>query len=302
LAKAQFINLKQVPGQARGVVVLQGADVLRFLQGVLSNDVSSLPPGQAVAAALLTVKAQLVSEAIVVPGVPGLAEGVGLIVPEDRFEEVFAMLDRHIIMDDVRLERRPDLGCALVWPAGTAWGAPSSPVLRFSTVHPAPGDLLVGPEAALDAIGAEVGTADPEAFLRHRVQSAAPGWGHELTAGRLPPEMGYVHAVSYDKGCFMGQEPLARVQARGQVNRVMVRVRAPKQPAERVRLSAPERERAGEWTTWAPADAGVVGLALVHRSVANPGTVLTTPEGWQVEVTSGPLGDDPESSPGSHLG
>ena len=45
-------------------------------------------------------------------------------------------------------------------------------------------------------------------------------------ADTFPPEVGFVAAVSYDKGCYMGQEPLARIHARGQVNRVLVQVGA----------------------------------------------------------------------------
>jgi folate-binding Fe-S cluster repair protein YgfZ len=99
--------------------------------------------------------------------------------------------------------------------------------------------------------------------------------------------------VSYDKGCFMGQEPLARVHARGQVNRVMVQVRSHQAPPERAVLGSAEREKAGEWTSWAPHGDAIIGLALVHRSLATPGTVLRTAAGVEVEVTSGPLGDDP---------
>ncbi|MFY0531537.1 hypothetical protein [Nannocystis pusilla] len=118
--------------------------------------------------------------------------------------------------------------------------------------------------------------------------------GPEITPGTFPPEVGFVAAVSYDKGCFMGQEPLARIHARGQVNRVLVRVHAGTCPEGPVELAAPERPQAGLAATWAPdPSGGASGLAIVHRSAASPGTVLSAAGIGAVEVRSGPLGDDP---------
>ena len=107
-----------------------------------------------------------------------------------------------------------------------------------------------------------------------------------------------MYAVSYDKGCFLGQEPLARVHARGQVNRVMVRLRGetvdPAATADFPRaLTSDEREKAGEWTTMAAREGGTWGLALVHRSLARPGAQVRDEAGHVLEVVSEPLGDDP---------
>ncbi|MEZ4450007.1 MAG: hypothetical protein R3B09_11055 [Nannocystaceae bacterium] len=74
----------------------------------------------------------------------------------------------------------------------------------------------------------------------------------------------------------------------------MVRVRAAAAPEAITTLSAESRADAGLWTTWIgdESGAGVIGLAIVHRSVALPGTRLQA-GAIDVEVTSGPLGDDP---------
>jgi len=193
-------------------------------------------------------------------------------------------------MDDVAVTLAPELRFALAWPDGPA---ATEGVAAYVTHHPAPGVLLVGEDAALTRALVGRTKADANAWHLHRVAAAAPAWGHEITADVFPPEVGFVAAVSYDKGCFMGQEPLARIHARGQVNRVLVQVKAERAPGESVALAAADRPAAGRWTTWATGPHGVVGLAVVHRSCATPGTVLTVADGGAVEVSSGPLGDDP---------
>ena len=171
-------------------------------------------------------------------------------------------------------------------------------VWSFPVEHPAPGRLLVGPRVQLHAALAQLGSceADAQAYTRWRLRHDRPAWGFEITPDRFPPEVGFVDAVSYDKGCYMGQEPLSRIHNRGQVNRVMVRVGAPAAPEVEdgpVALHEAGGEQAkevGSWTSWS-AD-GSRGLAIVRRRHARPGTRLRAGE-LELEVQSGPIGDDP---------
>ena len=283
----QAVRLAALAHQDRRLLRFAGVDVRRFLQGLLSADMNAMRPGHGYPAALLTVKGKLVSDAIVLCGSD---ESIALAVPAEISGQVAALIDRHIIMDDVQMTEDPAQRFALVWPESPE---PGPGVQRFATRHPAPGCLLVGEEAALEATLAGVPTADENAWNLHRVAAATPGWGHEITADSFPPEVGFVAAISYEKGCYMGQEPLARIHARGQVNRVMVQVQAATLPSGPVTLAAPDRPAAGRWTTWASSPAGAVGLAIVHRSVARPGTMLAGEGVGPVEVCSGPQGDDP---------
>jgi hypothetical protein len=290
------VDLSDLPGQARALLRLRGPDSERFLQGLLSADIAALEPGQAAAAALLTVKGKLISEAIV------LCDGGGyaLALPVDVADAVTEDLDRHIIMDDVTLEADPEVGFSLAW--GLEGWAPSVEVGAFPTAHPGPGLLVVGKKAIREAALAGIDAATPEQFTAHRVATGTPAWGYEVRPGFFPPEVGFVGAVSYDKGCYRGQEPLARIHARGQVNRVMVRIRAAAAPEghDPAALSCEARPEAGEWTTWVEGEGGVDGLAIVHRSLAVPGTALQAGT-IAVEVTSGPLGDD-VGTPGKRKG
>lgn len=288
----RYALLDEIPGQARARLRLFGPDTRRFLQGTLTADVESLAASNAVPAALCTVKGKLVTELVLLPGRD--AEEVCVLLPADELEEVAEHFDKHIIMDDVEVEVQGRVGVAIAWaedePPPVIGGLPT-----FVCRHPAPSRLCLGEPDVLAAALAKHEGVDAEGWAVHRVVTASPAWGRELRAGFFPPEVGFVYAVSYDKGCFLGQEPLARIHARGQVNRVMVRVRAERAPAEEVGLSGGGRDDAGRWTTWAPGDDGVIGLAIVRREVASEGTELRTvgEDAIAVTVTSGPLGDDP---------
>ncbi|MCR9161242.1 MAG: YgfZ/GcvT domain-containing protein [Nannocystaceae bacterium] len=275
-------SLHDLPHQQRKVLRLHGPDTQRFLQGTLSADVANAKPGEAVPATLLTVKAKIVSELIVLVHDE---ETVDLLIPADTFEGVEAHLDRHIIMDQVELGRREDVVVAALW--GDDLPEPSAP-LRWRCTHPVHGQLLVGTRAETDAALEGVERADADAFAAHRIEVGAPAWGFEVRPDFFPPEVGFVGAVSYDKGCYLGQEPLARIHARGQVNRVMVRVDVAGDATAPLDLAHAERAEAGRLTTVA----GGSGLAIVRRSFAADGQTLTA-EGVQVTVRSGPLGDDP---------
>lgn len=282
-----FVRLAALPHGRRILLRLSGADVRRFLQGILSADVEAARPGQALPAAILTVKGKLIAEAIVL----ALADGsLDLAVPAEVADEVIALLDRHIIMDDVTLARADEVEFVMAWPEPV-----TGPGIECLTAnYPGPGHLVFGAPEAVAAALAGAEEASLAMWDEHRIAAAVPAWGLEITPGTFPPEVGFVAAVSYDKGCFMGQEPLARIHARGQVNRVLVRVHAGTCPEGPVELAAPERPLAGRAATWvADPDGGALGLAIVHRSAATPGTVLSAPGIGAVEVRSGPLGDDP---------
>ncbi|MCA9711463.1 MAG: hypothetical protein KDK70_36835, partial [Myxococcales bacterium] len=299
---ARYALLHEIPGQARARLRLHGPDTRRFLQGTLTADVDGLESDRAVVAALCTVKGKLVSELVLVPGASH--DEVHALVPADQAASLAEHFDRHIIMDQVQVESLGPVGVALLWESDGTDPAPPDPttgVESWLTRHPAPGRLCVAePDALARALANHTtveARVDAAGFGVRRVATASPAWGHELREGFFPPEVGFVYAVSYDKGCFLGQEPLARIHARGQVNRVMVRVRADRAPAAEVDLADDERPDAGRWTSWAPmSTGGVEGLAIVRRTAAVPGQLLRATEGdasLEVEVLSGPLGDDP---------
>lgn len=290
----RYALLDEIPGQARARLRFSGPDTRRFLQGTLTADLAALRPGHAVAAGLCTAKGKLVSELVLLPGSGD--DEVHALVPAALAEGLRERFDRHIVMDEVEVEVLSPVSVAVAWDEGDeppVVGAPG--VEAFVTRHPAPGRLLVGAPQAVRTALASAEAVGAEGFSRHRIATGSPAWGHELDEGFFPPEVGFVYAVSYDKGCYLGQEPLARIHARGQVNRVMVRVHASRAPTEPRTLASEGRADAGRLTTWARGPEGVEGLAIVRRDAAEPGGRLRTVEDEpiEVEVRSGPLGDDP---------
>lgn len=291
--------LDDLPQQGRARVRLSGPDTRRFLQGTITTDIERLAPDEAAAGALLTVKGKIVTELV---AARASADAIDLWLPRDIVDEIVVLLDRHIVMDDVTVARDDTATAAIVWdeddpesrpelssrPSGPEVGVP-----MLATRHPLPGWLVIGEAAALRVALAGAAAVDAAAFDRARVESATPGWRRELAPGFFPPEVGFAYGVAYDKGCYLGQEPLARIHARGQVNRVMVQIIAEEAADVPQVLRSASRDDAGTWTTAVALPSGACGLAIVRREVAKPGEVLRTADDRSVRVVSGPLGDDP---------
>jgi folate-binding protein YgfZ len=279
-------------GQGRALLRLRGPDARRFLQGTVSGNLDELSPTQAVAAALLTVKGKIVAELVVLQS----SDTLDVLVPRSEADAVARSFEEHIIMDDVTVERADEIGAAIVWDdEGVDPDLATDGLIVVGTRHPLPATLVVGPMTTLRAALGDAEAVDAAGFDRARIESGTPGWGAELRAGYFPPEVGFVYAVAYDKGCFLGQEPLARIHARGQVNRVMVRVVAESFVATPVDVRAETRDDAGTLTTCVGEISGAGGLAIVRREFAVAGTLLRTATEPPValRVVSGPIGDDP---------
>jgi hypothetical protein len=282
-----WVLIGDLPGEERTLVRLTGPDTDRFLQGTLSGDIDEMDAKQALPAALLTVKGKLVSDCVVLRLGD---EELGLVVPSELAQSVYALLDKHIIMDEVEVAIDPAQAFVVAWGEDAA-GLSIDGASSFETTHPAPGNLIMGDAEVLAAGLPKDGRADAQQWTAHRIETASPAWGRELTNDRFPPEAGFVHGVSYDKGCFLGQEPLSRIHTRSQVNWVLVQVEGSQAPSGPAPLSHPDRDNAGQWTTWT-AD-GSRGLAIVRRNLAVEGTQLSAGDSGGVTVSSGPLGDDP---------
>ncbi len=196
----------------RGLLELRGSDRASFLQGMVSNDVSALAPGQVCHAALLDTTGHILAD-LHVHAFPD-----ALIVETDPacFDVLSQTLAKYLIMEDVTLaDVSADWAIVTVLEGGA--GALRGEKRPSSAPFPAAFDLWL---AADDAPGLHglVTLTDDEAETR-RVEAGTPKWGHELSPSVLLPEAGMDDAVSYTKGCYVGQEIIARLHARGQANR-----------------------------------------------------------------------------------
>ncbi len=181
------VTTKRIIRRDRAFVRVKGPDARDFLQRMLSNDVEALEVGEACNALLLTPRARIVAPLRVL-----------------RRDD-----------DDFILSTEPELGERV-----------RAELLRSrfaakADIEPERHDawLVLGGEEVLDARpeGEEV---EDETFERWRIENAIPQWGRELDESILPAEAGLTEThVSFSKGCYPGQEPIARQHYRGKVNR-----------------------------------------------------------------------------------
>ncbi|HEV8360655.1 MAG TPA: glycine cleavage T C-terminal barrel domain-containing protein, partial [Candidatus Thermoplasmatota archaeon] len=111
-----------------------------------------------------------------------------------------------------------------------------------------------------------------------RVRAGVPRFGAEATAESLPGEAGMDGAIVYTKGCFVGQEVVARIKNLGHVNRVAVRLR-PDAPCDVGEPVAHDGKDIGKVTSVARGPGELAALAVVRREAAETGTALTLPRG-----------------------
>ena len=298
---------------------LTGPDRVETLHRVVSQDVKTLQAGQGKLALLLAAKGQFRA----LMGVFAMPGELWLLAPVGHGDFLADSLRRYLAFSKSALEpvapvRAPILLLGPRWAEVTA--AAGAPVEALAsggmavtdqagegvhwvgqTLVGVPGAVAFTPsDAAADSIellarslgATEVGG---DAIELARIRLGFPAWGRELTETVLPPEVGIeALTISYSKGCYVGQETIARMRTHGHPNRRLVGVRQrdgtdtlPDLPGP-LTVAGEEKPR-GTLTSFAlHPDLGGVGLALVRRELAGPGTVLLG-AGRTFEITTFPL-------------
>jgi folate-binding protein YgfZ len=308
---AQYRQLREECGlldrSGRGKLRVTGPEAAEYLQGQLTNDVEALAPGEGLYAALLDRKGHLQADMRVLR----LGEGPDLWI--DTEADGLAAVLRHL--QTYKIGRDVDVvdGSAewtilgLIGPrAVEVSGSPALPengneevaiagVECFAVGTPE-GIDLIGPaaeagrlrEALLGAGAVEVSAAAAELL---RIEAGRPRFGAEMGTETMPAEAGIVErAVSFTKGCYIGQETVARLHYKGKPNRHLrgLRLSAPAAAGAPLRLGEKEVGRLGSAAV-SPA-LGPVGLAILRRE-AEPGTELVVGEdGVTAEVVALPFG------------
>jgi tRNA-modifying protein YgfZ len=189
---------------ARGYVRVSGPDAADFLERMLSNDVLSLEPGEARPALLLTPKSRIVAPVRVVRE---QADDFLLITEPELAEGVASTLVRARFAAKCEVGVEPLHGYLRIGPGE---GIPN-------------GDY--GVEAREGWSTEPVAGGDPDALEELRIGAGTPVWGKELDETVLPAEAGLDEThVSFAKGCYPGQEPIARLHYRGRPNRRLRRL------------------------------------------------------------------------------
>jgi tRNA-modifying protein YgfZ len=214
---------------------------------MVSNDVAALGPGEACEALLLTPKARIVAPLVVLRRGH---EDFLLLTEPDLGERVRAKLTRSRFAAKVEIELEPH----------------SSHLVFGGEVDGIATDAYG--EAAAEVLDAELEpTISPPELELLRIRAGTPAWGRELDERVLPAEAGLdTRAISFTKGCYPGQEPVARLHYRGHANRGLRVLELPELP-ERETEIAYEGKSVGRITSAAATNSGAIALAYVRREV-----------------------------------
>ncbi len=265
------------------VAQAQGPDPLGALQKVVAADLRGLAHGETKGTLLLHPKGQFRALLAV-----GVWQGeVWLLAPQGHGGLAWDQLQRYLQFSRCHLSFWNGPCTVLV---GSGWRSalqardtlasekPLQAPVFSETFTGLPGGVV------LADVGREGGEADPQELELARIQAGFPAWGKELTADVLPQEVGLREPwVSLSKGCYVGQETMARLATYGHVNRLLVRLKAQKvgQPLEATGpltlffAGENSAKPVGRLTSWACSPRGELwALGLVHRTFAQEGQEL----------------------------
>ena len=266
----------------RGKLALTGPDAKSFLQGQLTNDIEALEPGRGCYAAFLTHKGKMLGDLRV------LDLGGELLLDTERvaLQELFNMIRRYKLGSDVELHKRTlELGLlSLIGAQTETFGLEREHDNRRDEIGGRPvvlvrtdvGVDVFAPAEGVDAVRAALAVPEVSEEVAEivRVEHGRPRFGAELDDGVIPQEAGLnERAVSFTKGCYVGQETVARLHYRGKPNRHLrgLRLSAPAAPGAELQLG---EKVVGRLATVVESPVhGPIALALVRRE-AEPGSTL----------------------------
>jgi folate-binding protein YgfZ len=287
-------------------VRVSGRERASFLHNMCTNDIKSLSPSCGCEAFFTDVKGKIVAHAFVLAG----EDAFSLLMVPDSAGRLIPHLDRYIIREDVTLtDESSDVVWTLVFGANSAeaigallsmerrkldrpWShiraarsggkRPSLHVVRCDLPW-CGGYLIGGPVDQVEVVLASVregGVVQAASAVWHaiRVESAWPLWGVDFDASNLPQEVNRDAAtIHFRKGCYLGQETIARIDALGHVNKRLVQVRF---SGEDVSESGAELLRDGQVVgrvtsaCWSPRRGEPLALAMVKRGADEPNVRL----------------------------
>jgi folate-binding protein YgfZ len=259
----------------RGKLELTGPQRAWFLHQILTQSFEDIDPGEARDTALITAHGRMVGYMEVL----ATDDALRLHFEPELIETLPEALQRYVFATQVAIEDvTDDFGLVLV--VGQSWGELAQTVVPGASAHrtlslgvPAgylwiPKDRVDEALVALKEAGLQEATEDELEALR--VERGMARWGRDMTEKTLPPEAGLDDiAVHYDKGCYVGQEAMAKIRFRGKVNRKLRRLRAESALAVGSDITLDD-SKVGTVTS----AAGGHALALVRHNV-EPGTQVT---------------------------
>jgi folate-binding protein YgfZ len=301
----------------RGKLALTGPGAVEFLNGQVTNELATLPPGEGCYAAFLTHKGKMLGDLRILAvadrdGAP--AEVAELLLDTERvtLQALFDMIRRFKVGYDVELHKRT-IECgllSLIGPeADTIAGAEQLAESEHAHLALELGGIAVravrtdvGVDLLCDAADTEqlaaavrergAAPVDEQAVECLRIERGRPRYGLDLDDSVIPQEAGLNdRAVSFTKGCYVGQETVARLFYKGKPNRHLrgLRLSEPAAPGAELRLGERTVGRVGS-SAVSPA-LGPIALALVRRE-AEPGSTVGVGERGTARVVELPFAAD----------
>lgn len=303
-----------LPGRTQ--IELTGNDRSRFLHGLCTNDIQQLQPQTGCEAFLTNVQGKVAGYVYVYCN----PESLVLDTVSGESEQIVAGLDRYLIREDVELSDRTAewteilvsgaragelLTSELGWKPAASTGIYHGPLdcdqlavaRRVSFCGPE-SYFINGPTESVDSCLERLRSAGfeecgQEAVEVARIEAGTPIFGIDVTSDNLPQEVGRDKlAISFDKGCYLGQETIARLDALGHVNRLLVGLRFDGEsvPQAGSILKVDDKPVARVTSAcWSPALNAALGLAYVRRGYMEAGARIESPDGV-AEVVPFPSG------------
>jgi folate-binding protein YgfZ len=256
----------------RGRIAVRGRDRARLLHAITSNEVKKMVPGDACYAFLLNPQGRIQAD-------------LQLLCLADRFlidtepglrEKVLLHIRRYIIADQVEVED------VTGQTASMGVEGPSAPSLQLAagdytvapfTVTGQPGYRIYCPVDSqadlvrqLESLGARPATAEDARLVR--IENGKPLYGEDIRDTTLPQETQQMQAVSFSKGCYLGQEIVERIRAQGRVNKKLERLELDggEPPAPGTKLAVEGRDAEITSAVYSPHFGKVIALAYVRTA------------------------------------
>jgi folate-binding protein YgfZ len=262
--------------RAPGVLAVEGPDREGFLQGQLTQDVRGLAPGQSRPMAGLTPKGKL----LYFGRLAAQADRLILLVPAADRAAIAGHLGKYAVFQKVSVSDVSDEFVLLglygpasgqIQPTEGALALPADGELAAGLLAPAAHRAAL--EDLLERAGSTAVSHDSAEILR--VEAGRPRFGTDADETNLPDEVGLPSAISTTKGCYVGQEIVARLRTYGRVNRRLVGFRFPEEPvAAGTVFPDPGKENLelGRVTSSVVSPRfGPIGLGFAFRDVAEGG-------------------------------
>ena len=301
----------------RAKIALTGGDRVRWLNGMITNNIRDLAAGHGVYAFLLNPQGHILGDLY------AYNRGDSLLLDTDhsQLEKMLPVFDHYIIMDDVEVVNLSDklTALAVAGPrakevlksaglevpvldllqfADLTWQGIGLTIVRGDNPAVESYELWLAPanvtslwQALVNAPARPVGTAALDLL---RIASGIPRYGQDIRERDLPQETEQQRALHFTKGCYIGQEIVERIRSRGNVHRKFTGFEGqPQLPVPGTKIQADGKE-IGEITSVAslPAASGehMVALGYIRREFAVPGKEVVA-DGARLKVTDLPFAE-----------